>query len=277
MRVTHTILNLFFLAGAILLLILTVLAGSTTSFPLDKFFWLEADTSHIPNAPQNAAWTFWGVCEHGDYSQCTLGPAYPISPVDNFNTEVGVPQSFISNRDLYYYLTRFSFAFTIVALCFAGLAFVIDIAGLCFLVIDKVVIFLVTIGLFFLFAFAAFQTAAVILARNAFHSAGLSATVGLKSMAILWAAVACLGLVWLNTFASNIATSYRKHATNVQNAKAADAGILPPPGAPLGDESSFTRATAPVSEDAAKEEDNSGGIRFFKIKRNHKTSDEESV
>ncbi|KAK6203372.1 SUR7/PalI family-domain-containing protein [Scheffersomyces amazonensis] len=275
MRVSHTILNLFFLAGAILLLIFTVLAGSSSSYPLDRFYWLAADTQHIPNAPQEAAWTFWGVCEKDDYTQCTLGPAYPISPVDNFNTQENVPQSFISNRDVYYYLTRFSFAFTIVALCFSGLAFIIDILGLCFLVVDKVVIFLVTVGLFFLFAFAAFQTAAVVLARNAFHNAGLDAHIGLKSMAILWAAVAALILVWLNTFSSNIANSYRKHITNVKNAKDAEAGILPPPGGPLGDESSFTRATA--DHDVPKEEDNSGGIRFFKIKRNHKTSDEESV
>lgn len=81
MRVINTFFNLFFLAGACLLLIFTVLAGSSKHFPLNKFYWLEADTSNIPNSPANtSAWTFWGVCDKNDYSNCKLGPAYPISP-----------------------------------------------------------------------------------------------------------------------------------------------------------------------------------------------------
>ncbi|KAK6458228.1 SUR7/PalI family-domain-containing protein [Scheffersomyces xylosifermentans] len=272
MRASHTVINLFFLSGTILLLIFIILSGSSHHFPLDRFYWLSADTSGIRNAPNKSAWTFWGVCEKNDFTSCTLGPAYPISPVDNFSTTNGVPQKFIDNRDSFYYLTRFSFAFTIVALCFSALALIIDVLGFCFLVVDKVVIFLVTVGAFFLTAFAAFQTATVVLAKNAFHDAGLDAHIGVKSMALLWAAVVCLGIVWLNTFSSNIANSYRKHIDRVNANKAAEAGIIEPGAA--NDQSSFTRST-PAEEH--KEEDNSGGIRFFKIKRNHKTSDEESV
>ncbi|ABN67058.2 predicted protein [Scheffersomyces stipitis CBS 6054] len=271
MRVTHTIANLFFLAGTILLLIFVVLSGSSDHFPLDEFYWVSADTSNISGAPSRAAWTFWGVCEKNNYTECQSGPAFPISPVDNWDTNVNVPQKFIDNRDTFYYLSRFSFAFALIALGFSGLAFIIDILAFCLLVVDKVVIFLVTIGLFFLAGFAAFQTAVVVLARNAFRDADLSTSIGVKSMALLWASVACLGLVWLNTFSSNIANSYRKHMSRVQANKAAEAGLEP---GPVGDESSFTRAAPP---DDHKEEDNSGGIRFFKIKRNHKTSDEESV
>lgn len=283
MRVVHTFLNLFFLAGATLLLIFTVLSGSSKHFPLNRFYWIRADTSNIRGAPNEATWTFWGVCEYHDFSKCTLGPAYPVSPVDNFNTERNVPHDFISKRDTFYYLTRFSFAFTIVALCFTGVALIIDILGLCFTIIDRVVIAFVSFALFFLAGTAALQTAGLVLAKNAFNDDNLSAHIGVKLMAIVWTAVVCLIIVWLNTCFANIATSYKKHMARVQASKQQEAGYAPPPpdattgaNGPVGDESSFTRS-APAEKDVDDDNTGSGGIRFFKIKRNHKVSDEESV
>ena len=90
-----------------------------------------------------------GVCDKADYSNCLLGPAYPISPEDNFGTTADIPKDFVDNENTYYYLSRFAFAFCLIALAFSGLAFIIDILGFCFEIIDKVVIFLITIGLLF--------------------------------------------------------------------------------------------------------------------------------
>ncbi|CAK7892914.1 protein Sur7p [[Candida] anglica] len=276
MKVALTFVNLVLLAGATLLLLLTVLSGSSNHRPLNEFYWLKANTSGIPGAPSFSAWTFWGVCERDDYSKCTNGPAYPISPVDNFSTTSDVPEKFIKNKDMFYYLTRFSFAFTLVGLGFAGVALIIDILGFCFTSIDKVVVAFVAISLFFTAGVAAFQTAACVLAKQAFNDANLSATVGLKSMAIIWAAVVCLLLSFFNTCAANISNSYKKHMDNVRSQKEYDSYSQPPPvttTGPEGDESSFTRA-APEPE---LKEESSGGVRFFKIKRNAKVSDDESV
>lgn len=275
MKVIFTILNLFLLAGAILLLVFTVLTGSSKHFPLNRFYWLEADTSNISGAYSTSRWTFWGVCDSGNYADCLLGPAYPISPVDNFGNTSGIPQKFVDDRDVYYYLTRFAFAFIIITLCFTALAFIIDILGFCFLIIDKVVICLVSLALFFMAGGAALQTAAIVLARNAFRDDGLYAHIGTKSMALLWASFGCLLVVWVNTFSSNIMNSIHKHLANVNSEKYDNeprSSTTVAPGA-AGDESSFTR-TAPEPKD---EENNGGGIRYFKIKRNQKTSDEESV
>lgn len=276
MKLIGTFINLFFLAGALLLLFFIVLSGSSKHFPLDRFYWLSADTSGIRNAPNTSAWTFWGVCEKNDFSKCTLGPAYPISPVDNFGTTSGVPQKFIDSRDTFYYLTRFSFAFTIVSLCFTGVAFIIDILGLCFSIIDRVVIAFISFALFFIAGTAALQTAGVVLAKQAFEDADLSTHIGVKLMAITWTTVVLLLIVFFNTCFANIAISYRKHIARVNAAKEDDYEQQPVGGGPVGDESSFTR-TAPAEKDDPAEEGGSGGIRFFKIKRNHKTSDEESV
>ncbi|KAG7660825.1 SUR7 [[Candida] subhashii] len=270
MRVIHTFFNLFFLAGAILLLILTVLSGSINSGTFRTFYWLRADTADIPNAPADTSvWTFWGVCDQHNFNNCLLGPAYPISPVDNFNTDTNIPAKFIDNRDTFYFLSRFSFAFCLLALGFAGLAFIIDLLGFCFEAIDKVVVFLITIALFFQAGFAALQTSVVVLARSAFKDGNRSAKVGPSLMGFVWATFACLFICWVLTFSSNIARSYRKHMDRVKAERGEEVG-----GAGVaGDESSFTRAAAPAEH---KDEEHTGGIRFFKIKRNQKVSDEDS-
>lgn len=280
MRLITGIFNLFFLAGSTLLLLFIALSGSTNHFPFNKFYWLKADTSAISHAYSTSAWTFWGVCQSDDFSKCQQGPAYPLSPVDNFGTSKSVPKDFVDNRDTYYYLSRFAFAFEIIALCFTGVSLIIDVLGLCFNVIDRVVIAFITFALFFGAGFAALQTAAIVLARNAFLDENKYAHIGAKMMGITWAAVVCLFIVWVITCFANIATSYRKHMARVNEYKGQEPGTAAPvagdDSSVANDQSSFTRAAAPTTE-SNDVNSNSGGIRFFKIKRNQKVSDEDSV
>lgn len=273
-RIFGTFTNLILLAGTTLLLIFIVLAGSVDHFPFNRFEWLRADTSGISGAYSESKWFFWGVCDASDLSSCHLGPGYAISPYRNFNTELGVPSDFISDDSTYYYLSRFSFAFFLIGFVFAVLAFLVDLAGFCFDVIERIVIILVSFALFFIAGFAAFQTSVAVLARNAFHSENLSAKIGVKGFAIMWTAVACLAIVWFVSCANNIATSYKKHIANVRGAD--NTGYYPQDAQQQGelpDDSSFTRSV-PVEKG---DQSGSGGIRFFRIKRNQKPSDEESV
>lgn len=276
MKVIGTFLNLFLLAGSTLLLVFLVLSGSTDHFPFNRFYWVRGDTSEIANAYTQSAWTFWGVCDYNDFSSCLTAPAFPLSPVDNFNTVANVPQDFVDNRNTYYYLSRFAFAFFLLALAFSGFALLISVLGFCFTVIDKVLVFLVVIDLFFVAGAAAFQTAVVVLARNAFKAQGLQTHIGVKSLAMAWAAVAVLLLVFFITCAANIASSYRKHIERVNESKGYSHDGYAPEArhsqAPLADDSSFTRGNVAEKNDAE-----SGGIRFFRIKRNQKPSDDESV
>lgn len=274
MRLISTILNIFLLAGTCLLLLLVILSGASDNFPLNDFYWIKADTSLISGAPKMAAWTFWGVCEENDYSKCTLGPAYPISPKDNFDTTSNVPKDFVDNRGTYYYLSRFSFAFTLVAVGFTGIALIIDVLAFCFLIIDKVVIAFVSFALFFIAGLAAFQTAVVVMARNAFNQESMNPTVGIKLMAITWTAFVCILIVFINTCFANISNSYKKHMSRVKENQGAAAVV---PDVNQRDDSSFTRANVGAVDPETREADN-GGIRFFKIKRNNqKISDDESI
>lgn len=267
MKFVQVFLNLFFLAGAIILLLFVILAGSTDTFPFNRFYWVRANTSGISGASSESAWTFWGVCEYQNFSNCKLGPAYPISPVDNFGTTSGVAKDFINNQDTYYFLSRFGFAFAIITLCFVGFSFILELVGLVHSVVDKIVALLVGIAFLFVSAFAAVQTAVVVLARNAFNTTSLSPHIGVKMLAITWAAFAVILILFVNSVAGAITTSYQKYLHEVNGGQQSDhRGVA-------NDQSSFTRS-APAE---AKEDPNLGGIRFFKIKRNHKVSDDESV
>ncbi|KAI3404215.1 SUR7 [Candida oxycetoniae] len=266
MKAVYTLINLFFLAGAILLLIFTVLSGSSAHSPIDKFYWLEADTSGLRNAPaERSAWTFWGVCDTADYTNCLLGPAYPISPVDNFDTTNNIPQEFIDKQDTFYYLSRFAFAFCLIALGLTGLAFIIDILGFCLSVIDKIVMVLSSAALFFMAAFASVQTAVVVMAKNAFSDDDRFAKVGAKSMGVMWAAFVCIVISWGLTFSANIVNSFNKFKQRREEAQQAHSFHEKS----ISDDSSLNDTKEVVDET------NTGGIRFFNIKRNQKNVDDE--
>lgn len=93
-------LGLFFIAGAILLIFLTLLGGATNTNPLNQIYFLEADTGNIPGAPAVSRWTFWQLCAVKSNGRSDCGSSYPDFPFDppshrNFNTTVNVPHQFI--------------------------------------------------------------------------------------------------------------------------------------------------------------------------------------
>jgi hypothetical protein len=92
-------LGLFFTAGSILLIFLTLLAGARNSIPLNEVYFLQADTGNIPGAPTTSRWTFWNVCGviNGKNDCGTSHPDYPFDPPSHrtFDTTENVPQEFI--------------------------------------------------------------------------------------------------------------------------------------------------------------------------------------
>lgn len=270
--------NIFLLAGANLLFVFIILGGSVNHFPFNDFWFVKADTSDISNAYPESGWYFWGVCNIEDKSQCNLGAAYPIEPSRNFQTTDGVPQDFTSGKK-FYYLSRFGFAFLLIAFVFTALAFLINLCGFYLESIEKIGILLVTLATLFDAGACAFYTSVAVLARNAFKDDGKSTKVGAKSFGILWASLVTLLIIWFTLCATNIVNSYRKHVANVRGFDYNNDYYNQQNGAEggegqLADDSSFTRSVPVEKEDNT----GSGGIRFFRIKRNQKQpSDEESV
>ncbi|KAK9451673.1 SUR7/PalI family-domain-containing protein [Limtongia smithiae] len=181
--------------GAALLLLLILLSGVTETNPLNRIFYMEADTSAISGAPATTRWTLWnrcGVDSNGHNTDCTANkPAYAFQPVVNFGTSSGVPSSLIDHHKMYFYLSRFSFAFYFLAAGFACLAWLA--AWVAFSMVGALVTSILSFfALITAIIAAALSTALYVYVRDDFNNAGYSAHLGVKLFAFAWSAVACL-------------------------------------------------------------------------------------
>lgn len=288
------LITLLFFAGNTLLLILIIISGATNNFPVDRFYWVQADTQGIANASDITRWTFWGACQKsGDVNLCgtDLSPAYPISPVDNFGTTTDVPEPFISNRDSFYYLTRFSFCFFWISLAFIGISFLIYVGTWCSYGFAKVVWMLTAVGCLFNVTAVVLQTAASVMARNAFSDADREASIGADLFGIAWASV----FLSLCEMVSTIVQFVQKSVRNHQQQKN-EPPIVPQENRPF--KSFFLGKTEPYSVEEPviggndpyapntvnpitttnANENNQKGINFFTVRKSQKSkTDEESV
>lgn len=91
---------MFFMAGAILLIFLTLLGGVTNSNPLNIIWFVQARTDNIPGAPAVSRWTFWSLCSVEDDGKSYCPNTHVEHPIDppshqNFDTTINVPKDFI--------------------------------------------------------------------------------------------------------------------------------------------------------------------------------------
>ncbi|QEU58589.1 Sur7 [Kluyveromyces lactis] len=278
--------SLLFLMGSTMLLIFIVLSGSIEHSPVNEFYWLQADTSNITGAPALSRWTFWGLCGvsgNKNVNCSSLEPAYPLSPVDDFGTTEGFPSDFVSNRDTYYYLTRFSFCFFLIALVFIGVGLIFYVLSWCSYSFTKTVFVAIVIGTLLNMAASACQTAATVLAKNAFKDADVSVDIGVKLMAFSWTTVALNIILFFITGASFIRKAYKAHKefVELQNYKEQALSYeqqqqqLQFQQQQQQQDLEATGAATAIDE-PQPQESHQTGIKFFKIRRTQK-SDEESI
>lgn len=96
--------SLILIAGGFLLILLTLLGGSVNDSPVNKFYFLEADTSGIGSAAPRTRWTLWAACTvdaNGKNTCPGAKPAYPLDPPRNFGTTQNVPPQFVGYVDTY--------------------------------------------------------------------------------------------------------------------------------------------------------------------------------
>lgn len=192
------IASLILLAGGVVLQFFTILSGAIDSFPISLFYFLEASTNNIPNARNPSRWTFFAICgsdpTNGHNANCgSIVPALPFDPPKNFGTDENVPEAFIGTNQ-YYYLSRFMFAFYLIALFFAAIALVSGLLALCSRLGGYLSAMTTAVALFFQTLAAALMTAWIVKGRNAFRSAGFEAHIGKYLMAFAWASMACFFL-----------------------------------------------------------------------------------
>lgn len=194
-RPISALLALVFTAGAFLLMMLTLLGGAQNKNPLDRTWFLEADTSRIPGAPSLSRWTFWNVCGVVDGRNDCHGTkaAFPLDPPSswNFGTTEGVPRQFIGSNK-YFYITRFMFAFMLIGIFWVFLSLLTGLLALCTRVGGWISAFFATLGLIFQILTTSLMTAGYVKGRNNFSSNGQPSRVGPKAFGWMWTAVVLL-------------------------------------------------------------------------------------
>lgn len=192
------LVSLIVLAGGILLQMLVILSGGVNSYPINLIYFLRANTDGIQPQPRNpTSWTFWALCgvNPGNGRNIDCGEPVPALPFDpkhrtNFGTVTGLPEEFIGTSH-YFYLSRFMFAFYLIALLFAAIALATGLLALCSRLGGYISGLNTAIALFFQTISAALMTAWAVQGRDAFRQAGRPANLGVKAFAFTWTAMAC--------------------------------------------------------------------------------------
>ncbi|KZF19236.1 SUR7-domain-containing protein [Xylona heveae TC161] len=188
--------SLFLTAGALLLMFFVILGGAKNHNPLNDIYFLQVNTRGIPNAQTVSRWTMYHICGvvNGNNVNCGKShPAYPFDPPRNFGTQVDIPSSFIGTHK-YYYMSRFMFAFFLIALFFGICSLFLGLLAMCSRLGGAISGFMCSVSLFFQTIAAALMTACYVLGRKHFRNAGHSASLGVRAFAFTWTAVACLFL-----------------------------------------------------------------------------------
>ncbi|KAL9025345.1 MAG: hypothetical protein Q9196_005814 [Gyalolechia fulgens] len=136
-RTPLAFVSLILIAGAILLIFLTLLGGAVDDNPTNKFYFLEADTSGLGNAATTSRWTFWSACSVVDgHNQCPkVRAAYPFDPNRNFETTMSFGAAFVQGRDAFRSrdrtasLGRYNFGFMWAAVACLFLATLLECVG----------------------------------------------------------------------------------------------------------------------------------------------------
>ncbi|KIW16030.1 hypothetical protein PV08_06081 [Exophiala spinifera] len=202
-RSLFSFVSLILVAGALLFMFLILLAGAVDGDPVNKFYFLQAETGNIPGAPPVSRWSYWNVCNVvngktacGDEHYSDVHPAFPLDPSSHreFDTDVNVPRNFVRHHGYYFYMTRFMFAFMLIALFFGVCALFTGLLALCTRLGSYLSGLLTMIAMFFQAIQASLMTAAYVKGRDNFRRNGQSAHIGKYAFGFEWAALACFFL-----------------------------------------------------------------------------------
>jgi len=195
-----------------------VLSGVKHTTPLDKTYFLQADTSSISGARPVSQWTYFYVCGANNENCGAAVPALPLGAAWG-NGATGVPSALFGKHHgtsyHYFFLWRFGWVFYLMGLTFAVGALFASFLSCLRLgsgfagILSAMAWFWFTLG-------ASLMTAEFVQARNRFHEAGMAAKVGRYAFGWTWGAWACITLATLFLF-SGAAVGGRPKDDNVRN------------------------------------------------------------
>jgi len=198
--------SLILIAGSIVLLFFVVLSGVTNSVPLNKTYFMQADTSTIASARPMSQWTFFYVCGEGN-TNC--GKPVPDMPIGYawVGGSTGAPQELVgglgkhTTNKYYYYMWRFGWVFYLIALIFDVFGFFTALLAPCSRLASAFSGLVMLGALFFLSLGASLMTAVFVKAVKQFKSSNMDAKIGRYALGFTWGAWAAIFLATVFLFA----------------------------------------------------------------------------
>lgn len=189
--------GLVFLAGSILLLFFIILSGVKGTTPLDKTYFLQADTSGITGARDLSQWTYFHICGAGNTGCSKASPAMPFghawaNNADNIPNGLGGKYAGNTTAEFYFYMWRFGWVMYLMSLFFEVMAFFAGFLACCGRLGAAISGLVAFTALFFYSVAVSLMTATFVKARNAFHADGRSASLGKYAFGFSWGAWAAL-------------------------------------------------------------------------------------
>jgi len=208
------------IGASIVFMFFVILSGVKNTTPLNKTYFLQADTSQIPGARQTSQWTYFYVCGPGNTDCGKAVPALPLGDAWGKGA-TNVPAGLYGNHHgdtstYYYYLWRFGWVFYLMALVFdVGALFAACLS--CLRIGSGLAGILAAFAWFWFTLAASLMTAEFVKARNRFRDAGMSAHLGTYAFAWTWAAWGCITIAMLLLFSGAAVGGSKSSNDNVRN------------------------------------------------------------
>ncbi|QGI66109.1 hypothetical protein CEK26_010061 [Fusarium fujikuroi] len=189
--------GLVLLAVSLLFLWFIILSGLTSTTPFDKTYFLRADTGGISGAREVTQWNFFYICGAGN-NDCDGARAAPVIGRAWDSNPRNAPSSLVGGRagdttsNRQFFLWRFGWVFILITLFFETLAFFTGFIACCGRLGAGISSIMSMFALFCSSVAMSLMTATWVLARNAFHRDGRSASIGRYAFGFAWASWATL-------------------------------------------------------------------------------------
>ncbi|KAF5567622.1 hypothetical protein FNAPI_595 [Fusarium napiforme] len=189
--------GLVLLSVSLLFLWFIILSGLTSTTPFDKTYFLRADTGGISGAREVTQWNFFYICGAGN-NDCDGARAAPVIGRAWNSNPRNAPSSLVGGRagdttsNRQFFLWRFGWVFILITLFFETIAFFTGFIACCGRLGAGISSLMSMFALFCSSVAMSLMTATWVLARNAFHRDGRSASIGRYAFGFAWASWATL-------------------------------------------------------------------------------------
>lgn len=189
--------GLVLMAVSLLFLFFIILPGVADTTPLNKTYFLRADTSGIDGARDISQWTYFFICGDNNENCGSAHPALPFGAAWSSDaTEPEVPEGLAGTHDgtnnKFFLLSRFSWVFIILSLFFGVISFLTGFLACCGRLGSALAF---SVGLFALLCHSvasALTTVTYVEGRNKFQADDREASLGKYGFGFLWGSYAAL-------------------------------------------------------------------------------------